>query len=263
MNKNKKKIYLIIAFFSWLFLMYETSNIIYWFIDSKKTEQLSQKLQSTFKEETNSKALVNPPDNKDDIYYKYIDIPFLKVDFTTLLTQNLDTVAWLKVNGTAIDYPVVQTDNNEFYLTHSFDKTYNKAGWIFSDFRNNFKILNKNTIIYGHRRLDNSMFASLKNLLDDNWLNNDPIIKLSTPNANMIWQIFSIYTIPEESYYITTHFENDNQYQEFLNTIQKRSIYSLPTSIDSKDHILTLSSCKDNFGNRIVVHAKLIKKETS
>ncbi len=258
----KKKIYLTICLISWLFVLNTIAELICWKIDMNHTQNITNRLQSTFKEEDQSQLhLVNPPEDENDAYWQYIETPFLKVDFTDLLKENTDTVAWIQVNGTSIDYPVVQTDNNDFYLTHSFDKSYNKAGWIFADFRNNYKTWNKNTIIYGHRRLDDTMFTSLKNLLDKNWLTNDPLIKLSMPKENSLWQIFSVYVIPEESYYITTHFENDEQYETFLKTIKNRSIYDFNTSISQNDKILTLSSCKDNNGNRIAVHAKLIKKE--
>ena len=77
----------------------------------------------------------------------------------------------------------------------------------------------------------------------------------------MLWQIVSIYTIPVESYYLTHTFESDKTYQKFLDTIIDRSIYNFNAKVDTNDHILTLSTCLDNSGNRIVVHAKLLKSE--
>ncbi len=255
----KKKKYLILMLVSGVLVLYAIFSIAYHFKDNWQTRQI----QSTFKEDIQSNIqMINPPEDDNDSYWDYIDTDFLQVDFTDLIKQNPDTVAWIQMAGTKIDYPVVQTDNNTYYLTHNYDKSSSKGGWIFMDFRNNSKNWDRNTVIYGHRRLDDSMFGSMRFALEESWLKNPPIIKLSTPNENLIWQIFSVYSIFEESYYITTHFESDESFANFLTTIKKRSIYNFNTTPSLTDKILTLSSCKDNLGNRIVVHAKLIKKET-
>lgn len=107
------------------------------------------------------------------------------------------------------------------------------------------------------------MFGSLDDTLDSNWYTQpeNQIIKISTPYQNMLWRIFSIYTIPAESYYLTHTFENDESYMKFLNTLTERSMNDFNVKLDTNDKILTLSTCLDNNGNRIVVHAKLIKVE--
>lgn len=86
----------------------------------------------------------------------------INVDFNELKKFNSNTKGWIQVNGTNINYPFVQAKDNKFYLTHSFDKSYNSAGWVFLDYRNNINELSKNTIIYAHGRLDTTMFGSLK-----------------------------------------------------------------------------------------------------
>ncbi len=188
----------------------------------------------------------------------------LEVDFNDLLAKNSDTVGWIQVQGTNINYPIVQTTNNDYYLNHAFDKTENKAGWVYMDYRNNAVEFNQNTIIYAHSRYNGTMFGSLKNILNSSWYTNkeNHIIRLSTPTENTMWQVFSVYTIPKESYYITPSFPTDESYQEFLNTIKGRSEVDFSGTVSIGDKVLTLSTCKDNFGNRIVMHAKLIKKET-
>ena len=242
------------------------TNLISSINDKNNALELQRKLRRVERMEIKEEeaTLVNAPSNKNDVYWNYTNIPFLEVDFKDLMKENEDTVAWLQVGGTKIDYPVVQTNDNEYYLIHSFDKTKSKAGWIFSDYRNNFQSLNNNTIIYGHKRLDETMFATLQNVLKKSWFNNkdNHIIKISTPTENMVWQIFSVYIIPKESYYITTHFKDVLEYEKFLKVISKRSKYDFNTILNVRDKILTLSTCKDNNGNRLVVHAKLIKKET-
>lgn len=199
--------------------------------------------------------------DKNNDYWKFIDIPLINVDFTELINLNSDTIGWLQVNGTNINYPVVQTNNNAFYLNHSFDKKYNDAGWIFVDYRNNL-VDDKNLIIYGHSRLNSTMFGTLKNVVKSSWYTNSDnhLIKLSTINTNTSWQVFSTYVIDEEGYYIQTNFNNENEYLDFLNTLKNRSIYNYGTSVNKNDRIITLSTCYIN-NQRVVLHAKLIKYE--
>lgn len=256
-----------------------TKNVISWYGEGKEsTEIVSDIISDTKIEEKEAfegdeiVAILDDqktPEEEVNVdkysynYWAYSNTTIMSVDFSELLAVNPDTVGWLYVNNTKINYPVVQSGDNSYYLTHSFKKTYSAAGWLFADFRSNFNNLEKNTVIYGHGRLDNVMFGSLDNVLDSNWYTNpeNQIIKLSTPSSNMLWQVVSIYTIPSESYYLTHTFENDESYSNFLNTIVGRSIYDFNTNITTDDHILTLSTCLDNDGNRIVLHAKLVKAE--
>ena len=182
-------------------------------------------------------------------------------DINKLKEKNSDTVGWINVNNTNINYPYVQGKDNNYYLDHSFDKKYNEAGWVFLDYRNDKNLSNKNNILYAHSRLDKTMFGSLSKTLKSNWYNNkdNHIIRLSTETENTMWQIFSVYKIPEETYYITTNFNSDNDYQKFLNTIKERSIHNFSTNLTTEDKILTLSTCYSDT-ERTVVHAKLIKR---
>ena len=184
-------------------------------------------------------------------------------DLGKLREVNSDIVGFIEVDNTKVRYPVVKSNDNKFYLNHSYKKKKNEIGSIFLDYRNDLDNLSKNNIIYGHGRLDNSMFGSLNNLLDKELINNkvNYYITITTPKSIMIFKIFSIYTIYKESYYIRTYFSSNKYFKEFLKTITNRSIYNFNTDLNTNDKILTLSTCKDNIGKRVVVHAKLIKKE--
>ena len=131
------------------------------------------------------------------------------------------------------------------------------------DYRNNSNLNNKNTILYAHSRLDKTMFGSLSKALKPNWYTNkdNHIIRISTETENSSWQIFSVYKIPEETYYVTTNFTSNEKYQEFLNTIKERSIHKFDTNLTTNDKILTLSTCYSET-ERTVIHAKLIKKNS-
>ena len=189
---------------------------------------------------------------------------FISVDFTPLLEQNKDTVGWIRVNNTNIDYSIVQTTDNEYYLSHDFNKRYNIYGWVFGDFRDDFTKFQKNTIIYAHNTGRGTMFATLPNTTKESWYTNEQnhYIKISTPTSNTIWKIFSIYTTSgDDVYYLKTYFNSKDDYQDFLNTLKNKSIYDFNETLTSNDKILTLSTCDGSGKKRIAVHAKMIKVE--
>ena len=273
-KKRKKKklrfrkwvIVVFLLFFLSIFI-FSAYKLYSWHNDNKEIETIADDVVKDTKvkekEDTENTENINPPDNRDNDYWNYIKMSLLEVDFNELLAKNSDTVGWIQVKGTNINYPIVQTTDNSYYLNHAFDKTSNDAGWVFMDYRNDAVNFNQNTILYAHSRLTGSMFGSLKNILESSWYTNknNHIIRLSTPTENTMWQVFSVYTIPKESYYITPSFNTLEAYSEFLNTIKGRSEVEFSAEVNTNDKILTLSTCKDNFGNRVVMHAKLIKKE--
>ena len=138
------------------------------------------------KEDNENTELINAPEDKNNDYWNYIKMNLLEVDFNDLLTKNSDTVGWIEVKGTNINYPIVKTTDNSYYLSHAYDKSKNEAGWVFMDYRNNAINFDQNTIIYAHSRYNGTMFGSLKNILSSSWYTNknNYIIRLSTPTEN-------------------------------------------------------------------------------
>ena len=194
-------------------------------------------------------------------YWEYVQMNLIDVDFNDLKNINPSTIGWIQVNGTNINYPFVQTNDNKYYLNHSFNKSKNSAGWVFMDYRNNISVLDKNTIIYAHGRLDNTMFGSLKNILTSGWLNNknNYIVKLSTEYENNLWQVFSVYKIKTTNDYLQISFISNESFLEFTNKLIKRSNFNFNTKVNENDKILTLSTCY-NEKEKVVLHAKLIKR---
>ena len=251
-----------------ILLIYSIINIIIWKFDSNKTNEQIKNIQEKIKiveiEDAKNAEIIeqNEEPPKVNPYWDYIKMNMFDIDFRELKTINNNVKGWIKVNGTNINYPFVQAKDNKYYLTHSLDKSWNSAGWVFLDYRNNYTN-NKNTIIYAHGRMDKTMFGSLKKVLSNEWLSNTDnyIIKISTEKENSIWQIFSIYHIKTTSDYIQTEFNSNEKYQQFLNLLVNRSFHNFNTSVNSNDNILTLSTCY-NDSDKMVVHAKLIKRKT-
>lgn len=266
--KKKKIIVILIVIISLICLVISIYHIINWKKDSmeisKQVKEIKQAVQITEKEDNENTELIEPeePIPEFNPYWDYIKMNLLDVNFNELKNTNDAVAGWIKVNGTNINYPYVHTTDNSYYLTHSFNKSYNSAGWVFLDYRNSKYELAKNNIIYAHGRLDNSMFGSLRKILTNGWLNdtNNHVIHISTETENTLWQVFSVYRIPTTNDYIQIDFQNDNEFINFGKKLVERSVYNFNTAINANDNILTLSTCYDD-NDKVVLHAKLIKRE--
>ena len=240
-------------------------QIITWLFDAKNTqEQTGEISESTnVAELDDSDAETAESDEQEDSpYWRYLKQKLIDVDLNALRQQNSDTKAWLQVTGTNINYPVVQTTNNEYYLKHSFDKSYNSAGWVFADFRNKLDGTDRNTIFYAHARSDGSMFGSLKNILSSSCVSDDNNFTVRTVSGSVsgLWQVFSVYHVPTTSDYIQTDFHSDAEYLEWLNMLKARSSYKFNANMQASDKIITLSTCYGATNSeRVVMHARLIK----
>lgn len=264
-NKIEKYACLSVLVVSALVFTISSYKLAIWQNENNKIKKISGSI-SNIADVTEVKESDNPSDNNvevvSDDYFKYKDVSMLDVNFNELLKQNSDTKGWIKVEGTNVNYPFVQSSDNEYYLKHSYDNTYNKKGWVFLDYRNNMDNLDKNTILYAHGLMNNAMFGSLRRTVKQDWAKNknNRVIKVSTPSSMLLFEVFSSYTIEPESYYITSEFSSNEEFSTFIDTIKSRSFYDYNTPVSTDDKILTLSSCYDD-KKRMVLHAKLIAKK--
>lgn len=174
---------------------------------------------------------------------------------------NKDMVGWIYVPGTNVNYPVVKTRDNSYYLTHNIYKEFDYNGWVFMDYRNKADFSDDNTILYAHNRYDNGlMFGTLSNLRKSNWQNNKNNWNITFNNLYKegAWKVFSIYGIDVTSDYLMTNFNDPADKSAFINMIKGRSEYNFNVNVDENDKILTLSTCLDT-DRRFVVHAVLVK----
>lgn len=266
--KWKNLIALLVFLIAFIFLIKSGIDLINYFIDTNKTNDEIKEIENAVKIEevpdSEETEIIEQPDEipESNPYWDYIKMNLISVNFDELLNLNNETKGWIQVNGTNINYPFVQTNNNDYYLTHSYNKSYNQAGWVFMDYRNDTENLDRNTILYAHGMNNQTMFGSLRNILSSSWYNNtdNHIIKLSTPTENTLWQVFSVYHIETTNDYIQTEFATDTEYQTFLDMLKNRSAVEFDTTVNATDKILTLSTCY-NKTDKVVMHAKLIKRE--
>lgn len=242
-NSNKKKIFLnLLTIIFIITLIISSVYIGKWLIDREENKKITDKV---------SKVIIENKKSEEEQEYN--------VDFEKLKKINNEIVGYLKVNNTKIEYAVVQGNDNDYYLKRNLDKKDNIGGSIFMDYKNKVDGTDKNIVIYGHNVKDGSMFGTLKNILEEEWYNNKEnyIIDFITEKEKQKYQVFSVYKIESEEYYIDTEFES-NEFEKFIKTLKGRSIKNFDIQVEKDDSILTLSTCDNNNKYRIVLHAKKI-----
>lgn len=227
----------------------------------KDLNEISEDLSSTLLEEfsvVSEEGLENTEEVSEEPVITAYNTKY-EESFEKLLNINNDTKAWLRLNNTDINYPVVQSGDNDFYLNHDFNKDNNSNGWIFIDYRNNMNDLDQNTIIYGHNTKGTSMFATLRYVLNDSWNSNSDNLNIvfNTPSKSYTARIFSIYVIPNTNDYLYINF-SDEDYVNFINKIKERSIRDFGVDYSINDKMITLSTCNNTGDKRLVVHAKIM-----
>ena len=189
-----------------------------------------------------------------------------EVDFTALKEKGPEVAAWLTLPDTVINYPVAHTDDNDYYLTHLYDGTANKAGCLFIDYENAAAFTDKNTVIYGHNMRDGSMFASLKEFSSQEYFDAHPFLYLVTPEGGYLVELFAAFAASpgesgsEDSPW-TLFFKDDGAYTTWLSAMQERSLVTGGASVTSSDNVLTLSTCTNSGSDRFIVMGKLVPVE--
>lgn len=236
-----------------ILLVFSGINLIFWYIDNKDINSEVNLVQSI----TPVKVITVTDDTQSDAQEEQ----YISADLSEIKKLNSEVKGWINIPNTNVNYPYAQHKNNSYYLNHSFDKSKNNAGWIFMDYRNNSTEFDKNTIIYGHNRLDGSMFGSLNNLTKKDYLNDttEHYIYISTDKYNYVFEIFSIYRIETTDDYLQTVFK-DNEFTEWLKMIKKRSMYDFKIDLTENDKIITLSTCYKHV-KKLVIHGKLIREQ--
>ena len=196
-----------------------------------------------------------------NLFKKYGNMSINNINFNELKSINSDVVSWISVDGTNINYPIVQTENNDNYLSYIINKQQDSRGWTFMDYRNDYNMNDNNTIFYGHNLLNKTGFGSISNIFSDDWLSlSNHLIKVITNDKIFTYEIFSAYYSSPDNYYLQTNFSTDESYDVFLQSLLSKSEVNFTTGISIENKIITLSTCTEDNMGRKVVHAKLISE---
>ncbi len=188
----------------------------------------------------------------------------VRKQFLELQEFNEDIIGWIQIDGTKINYPILQAENNTYYLDRNYKREQSRAGSIFADYRNHLTEENKNFILYGHRMKDETMFNQLTKYLDEDFFDTHSIIHFDTLYHSYDAIVFSAYYTTTDFDYIQTDFDTEEEFQSLVDEMKNRSVYATDVSVQEDDTILTLSTCDytlDPDEGRFVVHAKLVDRE--
>lgn len=171
------------------------------------------------------------------------------VDFTALAEINPDIVAWIYIEDTEINYPVVQGSDNQYYLKHLFSGEWNSSGCIFLDSRNSPNFSDRHSIIYGHHMKNGTMFSGLTEYKKQEFYQTHPTILLITPEQNIRVEIFASYVanVKDDAWEITL--EPDTKFEDWLEAARSRSCFDSDIIPAVTDRIVTLSTCSYEFDN--------------
>ena len=207
--------------------------------------------------EIGGKAVVTGGDFEEtNPYWMFVKMNLISVDFSQLLEKNPDTVGWIRVAGTTLDLPFVQTTNNDYYKKHDFNKHRNNNGWIFLDHRNSNALEDHNNVLY----LRGELAPDFGQILYNGWLSDRAnfIVKTASTDAGSgNWQIFAVYETDDNSAE-QVKFSDDEEFGAFLKDCTKLSRYDFNVSTSPNDKVLTIIDTLDD--KKIVLQAKLIKK---
>ena len=263
MNKKQKKIislFLAVICCSSIFAAVHNS------IQAKKSEQAYKQAiavaKNTSPQNTDQQPISQPstPDiwrEAPVTYDPYMDV-MDSVNLSALREHNEDVIGWISIPGTPLDYPLMYSGDNEFYLDHTWEKKRSFAGAIFLEEFCKTDFSDFNTIIYGHRMDDDSMFTSLKYYKSEQYWSEHPYLYISDGAAHR-YEIFSAYKTHVISNTYRLEIENDADKQLFIDHCLENSVIATGVVPTVKDRIVTLSTCDETFkgDHRWVVHARL------
>ena len=181
----------------------------------------------------------------------------ISVDFAALQAENPDIIAWLYSENTPINYPVVQSKDNQYYLRRLTDGSYNTNGTLFMDYRDAADLSGFNTIIYGHRMKSKAMFGTLPGYLEEDYYAEHPVMYLLTPEKNYRLDIVSSFLLRSDSD-IYAPIETNEEKKAFVDKIVADSVFKTNIEFGTDDRFVCLSTCSYDFKDaRQLVIAKV------
>lgn len=221
----------------------------------KEKEQLASQMQSAAQQ-------ITAPMGENDI------LPA----FRSFYQQNKDTVGWVKINGTPIDYVVVQTDNNDDYLRSAYDGSYNRNGTIFLDWQSKFNPKGRNIVIYGHNMKTQAMFSTLDEYTSVKYYQEHPVVEFNTLYEYSKYKIFAVVlmdaspdgTSSGDEFKLYSQFSSDDSFMNYIKTIRAHSLLDIDVDVRKDDKIISLVTCSyDIDDGRYAIFAREIREGES
>ena len=254
---------LLIVLFAGVFLFCAV-DIIYIYSQYRASAKTAAEVRNIFHvnvtEQSSQSALEGSNVEISDISGTFNAMDMYSLD--KVIEVNPDTVGWIIIDDTVIDYVVVQSDDNDYYLHRDFYGNYNRGGTLLMDYRNDVGGEWQNYIVYGHRMNDGSMFGCFGDFIDTDFVSTHPTFLFIMEDGLYEAEIFSVYRCTTRTNYAIPYFNSEGEVRQYISECKSRSDLPLDVKVDPTDQILTLSTCDYNLDvnlGRLVVHAKLTK----
>lgn len=261
MNRETKKgllrILTLVCLAVFLFSAYQLIGI---FQDYREAEKLYQETADDY-------TMVRDPGGEFDLE-AYLHTPPIDVDFTELLRINEDVIGWIYMEDTVVNYPVLQGENNLYYLDKTYYKKYLASGSIYLDSDNDRNFSDAHSIIYGHNMKNHTMFGDLSNFRDEEYLAEHPYVDIILIDGTWLrYEIFSLYRAHVDDGTYRAPLNKAKNFQPFMELVTAQNMFAnsdldLPT-VQAGDKVLTLSTCTEDSADmeRFVVHAVLVSRD--
>ncbi len=193
-----------------------------------------------------------------------------RTPYDALFDKNSDMIGWLKIPNTTIDYPVMQTlENEEYYLYKDFFGNNDKNGTLFMDTDSHLEDLCPNLLIHGHHMKSGAMFGNLSEYLNEDYCEQHPRIYFYTKEDERIYEVISVFTSKVYNnktdkflYYNYFSFKDEAEFEEYYKNIKELSVYDTKVTAEYGDEFITLSTCSYHTKNgRLAVIGKLLEKK--
>lgn len=188
-----------------------------------------------------------------------LDFPALRENIEALREINEDIVAYIRIDGTVIDYPVVQGADNSYYLTHAYDGSESARGAVFWDASLPGGVLTQHTVLHAHNNKDGSMFSDLELFKDGEFFEEHRYIDLETGYYNTRWEIISVY-LSDADEALPLSFADEEDFLSYAGEVVSRSLFPFEGEITRDTLLLTLNTCSYEFsGAHTLVCARLVE----
>lgn len=176
--------------------------------------------------------------------------------YNSMKQENEDYIGWIIVEDTNINYPIVQCGDNDYYLSHTFERAENAAGTLFVDYQIAEGMDARNVIVYGHNMKNGSMFANLKKYREEEFYENHKTFQVYTESGFYTYEVFSVYITSPDSDTYTIGLADNTDFMNYIEKMQAQSIYSTGVTVNENDKIITLSTCVNKNVDRLIVQAR-------
>ncbi|MCD8015622.1 MAG: class B sortase [Lachnospiraceae bacterium] len=232
--------------------------------DETETEDLDA-LEEAFENDSAAQVINGREVQTVEVEGEEVSLPVMvnPIDFESLKEVNSDIVGWLKIRALDLSYPVVQGEDNDYYLHRSFEQEDLFAGCLFMHYENKSDYTDQNTIIYGHNMKNGSMFGTLKKFRDEEVYETSKYFWIYTEDIIYQYRIFSARVVDKVGQTYQIVFSTD-EFEEFLTTaVEESEVDNSTVSVTTEDKVVTLSTCTGDSATRFVVQGKLVQMYAS